>query len=227
MVYLSYNDDIQMHEMSELSEILSQFTEHTEIIWGMTMDPELASNVVKISVIITGITNDEDIVKYIDTNELSIEKQYPKEIDQEVRQIKKDFQGRKIAFLIMQFGASRFHNEIYDNIQKILLKKDIVVLRADYKEYHSDLYYNILSYIYAADFGIAVFERINDDLFNPNVAFEVGFMFALNKKVCLLKEKTLKSLPTDIVGKLYKNFDLNNLEESLEKSLCKWIDDKI
>lgn len=227
LVYLSYNDDIQMHEMSELSEILSQFTEHTEIIWGMTMDPELASNVVKISVIITGITNDEDIVKYIDTNELSIEKQYPKEIDQEVRQIKKDFQGRKIAFLIMQFGASRFHNEIYDNIQKILLKKDIVVLRADYKEYHSDLYYNILSYIYAADFGIAVFERINDDLFNPNVAFEVGFMFALNKKVCLLKEKTLKSLPTDIVGKLYKNFDLNNLEESLEKSLCKWIDDKI
>ena len=135
--------------------------------------------------------------------------------------------AKKIALLIMQFGASRFHNDIYENIQKTLIKKNIIVLRADYKEYHTDLYYNILSYIYAADFGIAVFERIDDDLFNPNVAFEVGFMFALNKKVCLLKEKTLKSLPTDIVGKLYKSFDLNNLAESLEKSINKWIDDKI
>lgn len=228
LINLSYNDEnMQMNEIRELSAIMSEFSEATQIIWGMAKDPELATKEIKISAIITGITDDNEIVNYIDTNELSIEKQYPKEIEQEVRRIKKDFEGKRIAFLIMQFGASRFHNEIYDNIQKILLKRDIVVLRADYKEYHSDLYYNILSYIYAADFGIAVFERIDDDLFNPNVAFEVGFMFALNKKVCLLKEKTLRSLPTDIVGKLYRIFDLNSLEDSLEKSLNKWIDDKL
>lgn len=227
LVYLTYKDDIQMHEVNELSTILSQFNDQTEIIWGIAKDPELVPNVVRISAIITNITSDEEIVNYIDPKELSIEKQFPKEIEQEVRQIKKDFDGKRIAFLIMQFGDSRFHNEIYETIQKILLKKNIVTIRADYKEYHSDLYYNILSYIYAADFGIAVFERIDDDLFNPNVAFEVGFMFALNKKVCLLKEKSMKSLPTDIIGKLYKIFDLNNLEKSLEKSLYKWIDDKI
>lgn len=227
LVNLSYSDDILMDEMNELSAILSQFNDYTQIIWGVAKDHELAPNTVKISAIITGITSDEEVVRYIDMHELSIEKQYPKEIEQNVRQIKKEFEGKKIAFLIMQFGTSRFHNEIYANIQKILLKKGIVVLRADYKEYHSDLYYNILSYIYAADFGIAVFERIDDDLFNPNVAFEVGFMFALNKKVCLLKEKTLKGLPTDIIGKLYKNFDLNNLEESLENSICRWVDDRV
>ena len=99
--------------------------------------------------------------------------------------------------------------------------------RADYKEYHPDLYYNILSYIYASDFGIAVFERIDDDLFNPNVAFEVGYMFALNKPVCLLKEKTMKNLPTDIIGKLYKTFDLNDLEKSIENSINKWINDRL
>ena len=213
--------------MNELYTILSQVDERAEIIWGMVVDSELDSNEIKISVIVTGITNEEEVVEYIGINELSIEKQFPKEIEREVLQIKKEFEGKKIAFLIMQFGASRFHNDIYENIQKTLIKKNIIVLRADYKEYHTDLYYNILSYIYAADFGIAVFERIDDDLFNPNVAFEVGFMFALNKKVCLLKEKTLKSLPTDIVGKLYKSFDLNNLAESLEKSINKWIDDKI
>lgn len=227
LVNITHNGNLKMDEMNELYTILSQVDERAEIIWGMVVDSELNSNEVKISVIITGITNEEEIVEYIAVNELSIEKQFPKEIEREVLQIKKEFEGKKIAFLIMQFGASRFHNDIYDNIQKILIKKNIVVLRADYKEYHADLYYNILSYIYAADFGIAVFERIDDDLFNPNVAFEVGFMFALNKKVCLLKEKTLRSLPTDIVGKLYKSFDLNNIAESLEKSINKWIDDKI
>ena len=206
LINITHNGSLKMDEMNELYTILSQ---------------------VKISVLVTGITTDEEVVEYIGINELSIEKQFPKEIEREVLQIKKEFEGKKIAFLIMQFGASRFHNDIYENIQKTLIKKNIIVLRADYKEYHTDLYYNILSYIYAADFGIAVFERIDDDLFNPNVAFEVGFMFALNKKVCLLKEKTLKSLPTDIVGKLYKSFDLNNLAESLEKSINKWIDDKI
>lgn len=227
LINLSYSDVILMDEVNELSAILSQFNEQTEIIWGIAKDHDLAPNIVKISAILTGITSDEEIVRYIDMQELLIEKQYPKEIEQNIRQIKKEFEGKKIAFLIMQFGTSRFHNEIYAYIQKILLKKDIVVLRADYKEYHSDLYYNILSYIYAADFGIAVFERIDDDLFNPNVAFEIGFMFALNKEVCLLKEKTLKSLPTDIIGKLYKIFDLNNLEESLENSICKWVNDRI
>lgn len=227
LLYISYKDDILMSEISELQRIISQFSTQVDLIWGIGKDANLKPGEVKISAIITGITNNDEIVEYIDPEELAIEKRFPKEISEEVHQIKKDFEGKKLAFLIMQFGTSRFHNDIYHSVQKILLKKNIIVLRADYKEYHPDLYYNILSYIYAADFGIAIFDRIDDDSFNPNVAFEVGFMFALNKQVCLLKEKTLKNLPTDIVGKLYKTFDLNNLEESLENSLCKWIDDRL
>lgn len=227
LVYISYNADLKMYEMNELSAILSQFPDHIEIIWGIAEDSNLPPGEIRISTIITGITSDDEIVEYIDPNELLIEKQYPIEIEHPIREIRKDFDGKKIAFIIMQFGTSRFHDEIYNIIRKILLRKNIIAIRADFKEYHSDLYYNILSYIYAADFGIAIFERINDDAFNPNVAFEVGFMLALNKKVCLLKEKTLKNLPTDIVGKLYKTFDLNNLEESIENSLIKWINDKL
>ena len=52
-------------------------------------------------------------------------------------------------------------------------------------------------------------------------------MFALNKPVCLLKEKTMKNLPTDIIGKLYKTFDLNDLEKSIENSINKWINDRL
>lgn len=227
LLNISYNGELTMDEMLDFKIAMTQFDEHSEIIWGLTTDLKLDSNEVKVSAIITGITDEEEIVEYVKLNELSIEKQLPKEIEKEALRIRKDFKGKKVAFLIMQFGTSKFHNEIYNHLQKSLIKKNIIVLRADYKEYHPDLYYNILSYIYASDFGIAVFERIDDDLFNPNVAFEVGYMFALNKPVCLLKEKTMKNLPTDIIGKLYKTFDLNDLEKSIENSINKWINDRL
>ena len=72
--------------------------------------------------------------------------------------------------------------------------------------------WNILTYIYGCRFGIAVFERIEDEAFNPNVALEVGYMMGLGKPVCYLKERTLRTLHTDLVGQLYSEFDVENCE---------------
>jgi len=51
-------------------------------------------------------------------------------------------------------------------------------------------------------------------------------MLGLNKKVCLLKDQTLKDLPTDLMGKLYKPFDPQHIETTLPKQLEKWLIDK-
>lgn len=226
LINITFNETLMMEETSELNDFFHNFNDQTKIIWGVAQDKKLSPQEIKISAIIAGVKNEKEIIEYSDLNEISIEKRIPKEIEQEVLKIKNDFKGKKIAFLIMKFGTGKFYDQIYKYIRHILTKKNITVLRADDKEYHTDLYYNILSYIYAADFGIAVFERIDDENYNPNVAFEVGFMTALNKPICLLKERTLKNLPTDIIGKLYKTFDINNLKESLDKNINKWIDDR-
>ena len=86
----------------------------------------------------------------------------------------------------MSFQQTPIHAQIHEVIKKVLNKYKISALRADDIEYTDDLMNNILAYIYACDFGIAVHERITTENPNPNVAMEIGIFIGLGKPVCLL-----------------------------------------
>jgi hypothetical protein len=130
------------------------------------------------------------------------------------------------AFLMMQFGQTPAHERIASSIKGTLAKHGITALRADDKEYHHDLFTNVLTYIYGCAFGIAVFERLESDVINPNVSLEVGYLMGLRKPVCLLKDSTVKALHTDLVGMLYRTFDPQDPEGTIERELIKWLRDK-
>ncbi len=49
---------------------------------------------------------------------------------------------------------------------------------------------------------------------------------ALRKPVLLLKDRTLTNLNTDLIGKLYKVFDPQNISESIAPQLQRWLNDK-
>lgn len=134
--------------------------------------------------------------------------------------------GSKTAFIIMQFGNTKPHNAIVTCVKNTLKKYGITALRADDKEYIGDLFPNIRTYMHACDFGIAVFDRITEDEFNPNVSLEVGYMLGMGKNVLLLKDKTLKSLQTDLTGKLYKQFDTTDIDATMPAQIEKWLKDK-
>lgn len=57
------------------------------------------------------------------------------------------------------------------------------------------------------------------------MALEVGYMMALGKNVCLLKDQTLTTLQTDLVSKLYKKFDPQDPVASIPPVLEKWMKD--
>ena len=132
----------------------------------------------------------------------------------------------KTAFIMMQFSNTKAHTSISNEVKRVLTKHGIIGLRADDKEYSDDLFANIKTYMHCCDFGIAVFERLLADTFNPNVSLEVGYMMGINKPVCLLKDATLKGLNTDLVGKLYKSFDTQDICRTLEPELEKWLSDR-
>ncbi|NQU11600.1 hypothetical protein HQ590_12470 [bacterium] len=134
--------------------------------------------------------------------------------------------NNRVAFVVMKFGGTPAHNKILEAIRATLVPHGIAAVRADDKQYHDDLYYNIMTYIYGCAFGIAVFERIEAEEFNPNVAFEVGYLTALGKPLCLLKDKTLKALHTDLIGKLYTAFDPQNVLGTIVPALTQWLDSK-
>ena len=151
----------------------------------------------------------------------------PIEINESLKKFKDEYpNSQKIAFIMMQFGKSESHKDILKSIRDTLFQNGCIGLRADDKEYHNDVYYNILTYIYGCGFGIAVFDIIDEKSFNPNVSLEVGYLLALRKQVCLLKEKSLKTLQSDLVGKLYREFSIDNCDISIGNELNNWLDDK-
>ena len=93
--------------------------------------------------------------------------------------------GYKTAFIVMQFGGTKPHGNIVTCIKDTLKKYKITALRADDKQYMDDLFPNVKVYMHACDFAIAVFDRITEDDFNPNVSLEVGYMLGMGKNVLL------------------------------------------
>jgi hypothetical protein len=150
----------------------------------------------------------------------------PVEIQQSLRDFQADYPDpRKVAFIMMKFGRTPAHNNIIQGIRDALKPHGITGVRADDKDYHTDLTWNVMTYLHGCGFGIAVFERIERDDFNPNVSLEVGYIMALGKKVCLLKDQTLMALQSDLVGKLYKAFDPQDPVTSIPPILTKWMTD--
>jgi hypothetical protein len=170
------------------------------------------------------------IVFYVNATVLGMRPSHiasPVEIELSLRHFQLDYPDpNKIAFIMMKFGSTSAHDNIVKGIEAALAPHGIRAVRADTKEYHTDLYYNILTYIYGCGFGIAVFERIEREDFNPNVSLEVGYLLALKKEVCLLKDKTLTTLHTDLVGKLYRTFDPQDPVSSIPPQLSKWMSDR-
>ncbi len=132
----------------------------------------------------------------------------------------------RCAFIMMRFGSSNFYDEVVDEVRSICAEYNIVALRADDKAYADDLLPNVRAYMHGCGLGIAIFDRVQTDQHNPNVSLEVGYMMALGKPVLLLKDSTMSQLPSDLIGRLYKTFDVQNLHESLKQVIKKWIKEK-
>jgi hypothetical protein len=153
--------------------------------------------------------------------------QAPVEIQGSLKRFRADYPDPdKVAFIMMQFGQTRAHAEITEAVRDCLADYGIVGVRADGKRYHDNLFYNVLTYLHGCGMGIAIYEGIDTQANNPNVALEVGYLFAMRKPVCHLKDQTLSTLPSDLVGQLYDPFDTYDPAKTIPPVLSRWISDK-
>jgi hypothetical protein len=132
----------------------------------------------------------------------------------------------RCAFLMMKYEDTPLHDRIVEAVGRTCASFGIKAVRADTKRYADDLLPNVRTYLEGCGLGIAIFERLTSEDFNPDVSLEVGYMMALGKPVCLLKDSTLASLQTDLVGRLYEHFDTQRPEQSIPPKLEKWLRDK-
>jgi hypothetical protein len=151
----------------------------------------------------------------------------PSQIRESLQRFREDHPDPlKIAFILMQFRNTTAHEQIAGAIKKGLAAHGIAGVRADDKEYHEDLFPNIVTYMHGCGMGVAVFERIEAENFNPNVSLEVGYMYAMGKPLCLLKDQTMTALHTDLMGKLYRQFDPHDPDGTIPPRLSRWLNDR-
>lgn len=131
--------------------------------------------------------------------------------------------GHNAIFVIMPFREEL--NKVYEIIKDIFASKGYSAIRADEKEFTNDLWENVRVYLECCNVAVAVLDKNDQDNYNPNVAIEVGYMLSKGNKVCLLKDKKLPKLPSDLISKMYKEYDSDDVEGTLPEQLGLWIRD--
>jgi protein-tyrosine-phosphatase len=127
-------------------------------------------------------------------------------------------------FLMTRFRETQYHKEISQAIGSSVGAFGLEFVRADDANWSAlTLWDRVHFCIDACRFGVAVFETIDEDNFNPNVSFELGWMLALDRKCLLLKEKSLRSLPSDLCGHMYKEFDSRDITSTVSGQLADWM----
>lgn len=129
------------------------------------------------------------------------------------------------VFVMMRFQRGSQYDEIDAVLRRELSEFGLTALRADDKDYTGDLWENVCLYMLCCRFGVAVFEEIDSREFNPNIALELGFMMAHSKRCLILKDQRMPRMPTDIVAKLYKEFDSYRIAETIKTSVASWAAD--
>lgn len=126
------------------------------------------------------------------------------------------------VLLMMRFKPGKQYQQIHTALRQGIAEYAFDVLRPDDREYSDDLWDNVCLYMAGCEYGVAVFEEIDEREFNPSVALELGFMLARSKRCLILKDSRMPKMPTDIVGKLYKEFDTYNIESSVAECVDAW-----
>ena len=146
------------------------------------------------------------------------------EIEKSVKQFCKDTPYKTNVLVMMRYRDQEYFKEIESTIRDVLGSYGMKARFAKDKAYSDDLWENIKIYLHGCKYGIVVFEEIDEREYNPNVSLELGYMYALGKRCLLLKEKRMKRLPTDVCGKLYKDFDQFHIGKSIHERIEEWLE---
>lgn len=147
----------------------------------------------------------------------------PAEIGESLKLFRADYpDSEQVGLLLMSSASTEAHRQIAHGVRDAFAGHEIAVLKDDDQQYHDDPYWNLLTHAHGASFGVAVFERMESEDFNPNVAFEVGYMQALGKEVCVLKDSLLDHLQTELIVKTWYPFDPKDLKKSIRSQVELW-----
>ncbi|WP_142256574.1 hypothetical protein [Mycobacterium colombiense] len=141
-----------------------------------------------------------------------------------------NFLGR-YAFDSNVFGMTRFPSDAdadpvksaLDAARAACAGRGMTFHLASDRAISDDLWRNVAGHMWACKFGIGIFEDRAGRGLNYNLSIEIGGMIATGRRCLLLKDKSISSMPTDLVGMIYKSVDLDDTN-GVKKAVEEWID---
>ncbi len=132
---------------------------------------------------------------------------------------------RSNVFLMMAFRETQQHKDMNKALSTVLAQYSLNAIRADFKHWSPHLWENVQFCADAACYGIGVFETISDPDLSHNVILELGYMLGQGKPCLVLKEASVRALPSDLIGRLYRSFDANNIRTTMQDAVRQWLRD--
>jgi hypothetical protein len=109
-----------------------------------------------------------------------------------------------------------------EQAEEVCKKHGLVFHLASDRSIVDDLWPNVAAHMWGCRFGIAFFEARTDRGLNYNLNIEVGSCLVLGRRMALLKDHSLKNMPTDLVGHIYLGVDLDD-PDTVATALDGWI----
>jgi hypothetical protein len=131
------------------------------------------------------------------------------------------------VFVMIRYRDTRPFRDLEGSIREALGACGLRARLAKDRALSEDLWENVRIYMNASRYGLAVFDEIHEREFNPNIALELGYMYALGRRCLLLKDKRMPRLPTDTLGKIYKDFDPHDVESTVPPQVRSWCEDDL
>lgn len=110
----------------------------------------------------------------------------------------------KSVFVMIRYRTR--NAELIKSVKKALSDEGLFGVLASEHNLTDDLY-NPVACLLCCSRGIAIFDKSEPrEIFNPNVAYELGMLHLLSRPCLILKHSSLKALQTDILMKLYNPY---------------------
>lgn len=107
----------------------------------------------------------------------------------------------KSVFIMIRYR--RRNDTLIKKLKGVLIENGLRGILASENNLTGDLY-NPIACLFCCSKGIAVFDKPEEgQVFNPNVAYELGMMHLLGRECLILKHRDLQVLHADILMRLY------------------------
>jgi hypothetical protein len=87
------------------------------------------------------------------------------------------------------------------------------------------LWANVVTYMWACKYAIVLMDSA-DGVLNSNVLIEIGGMLMTGRRCAILRDISAPTMPSDLVGHIYKSADLSDHEASVAE-IHRWIRDDL